>query len=457
MKHLLECTHLSDLVQRAFSSGTQRTVRKAAVGISINGVRAYAAAGELSGILDSEIANINTKLGCLAKLLTTTIAAQRVAAGDLRWDQPVSEMLCDSVRVSETLANITFRELLTHTHGLDDACFSGTHAPRLTDGRVDITAICNRLASYTPLAKPGGLYNHGNSGAWICAAVLERLADKSFGELLVKQLLAPIGLSDVIECDPANERHLELSLSTALAFLELHIGHRRCTEPLVWPFVATELASNPLSLPGWSATERGVCLGWKYYGDNWYGHNAEMEEYSAAWRINADAKIAIAFAGHGDQAFMMFAKIFSGLLPEFSSVQKLTLVRDDGSKPANLCEYEGDYLNSAISVKCRIVERQLVYELERQRQASVDAVAVAHVTTPVGNDMFLPRGRGAEELPFIQFLRTVPGQPFQYLWNGRNLLRRRDLRESPPLPCADRFADLVNAEDFHLDKLMGRC
>ena len=133
------------------------------------------------------------RVGCLAKLFTAMLARHAFDARRLAPDEQVSNLL-PAGAARRALGGISVRQLLEHTHGLDDSLLSTM--PRDLRGRVDIEALALELRAAAPLAPPGLLYSYGNAGAWVIAAVLERL--KRYEARLWRQAMQIICVLDPI-------------------------------------------------------------------------------------------------------------------------------------------------------------------------------------------------------------------------------------------------------------------
>lgn len=129
--------------------------------------------------------------GCLTKLLTATLLEQLISQGALHAEDPAGSFFPNSSMIRASLEGITVRQLLEHTHGLDDS--TCIHLPRSFNGFIDGNGLLEACTKFR-LSLPGEIYSYSNAGAWIVAAVLESWHDAPYETILEKQLLEPLGI-----------------------------------------------------------------------------------------------------------------------------------------------------------------------------------------------------------------------------------------------------------------------
>ena len=237
-------------------------------------------------------------IGCVAKLLTAALVSAAVARGDLSFDAGVCELLARDVAA---LRGVTVRHLLEHTHGLDDSLLS---APRYRHDFIDADELCSRVAALTRWAPPGAVYSYGNAGAWLVAAVLERVRDRAYAALVRAELLAPLGLERACcaaapPC-PAMGAGLSLTAKQLVRFGLHALENDRC------------IAAAPITpLPGWHPLEKGICLGWKSAGAGWFGHQSSWPGASIYLRVHPQRKLALAVVAREQPAAIVALSVFS--------------------------------------------------------------------------------------------------------------------------------------------------
>ena len=147
-------------------------------------------------------------VGSVSKTLIGVALLQAVAAGQLRLDQPVNELLPFAV-VNPYFPNqpITLRHLATMTAGLtDDQRFYNRHAYASgTSSPLSSAEYLRRTLSpagqwysrrrFVPHA-PGTYYAYSNESAALAALALEKATGQSYDALTRQRILRPLGLAD---------------------------------------------------------------------------------------------------------------------------------------------------------------------------------------------------------------------------------------------------------------------
>jgi CubicO group peptidase (beta-lactamase class C family) len=397
---------LAAALARAFE-GTAR--RRAFVGLTCGDATATAFVGD-DGAGGHDVPAEPLPVGCLAKVLTATLASRMLADAGI----DVATPLVDVVNVGRSrslLACVTLRQLLEHTHGIDDSLLD---VPLPRAEWIDTTELARRVSAERALAAPGTIYSYGNIGALLIAAVLERLAARPYARLLRDELLAPLGAhalagSGAPPC-PSTGSGLALTLADWLRFA------RYAAATLAWPAGGDEMASEPIApLPGWNPLERGVYRGWKHHGAGWFGHQSVWPGSSALLRLNPSRGIALVLVSRDHAASVVAARIFGSTLPELFDLRAPMPLGCDAL--GDLRVFAGHYASAAIDAQ--IVPRGRVLELcvhDRARgQRSRAELSAAAART------FFARPPCIPGFPYVQAVTAGDGC---FLWNGRFVLRR---------------------------------
>jgi CubicO group peptidase (beta-lactamase class C family) len=340
--------------------------------------------------------------GCLAKLFTATLVRGAAAAGALELDGAVAPLLGASCAA---LRAVTLRQLLEHTHGLDDSLLA---PPRDARGRLDRGELLPRVAALERFASPGAAYSYGHLGAWLAAAALERALDRGFASLLRERLLALLGAEALAAnaqapfC-PAGGRGLALTVRELVRFgllaLERDGG----------------LGGAPITpLPGWHPLERGVCLGWKCASAGWVGHQSVWPGASCWLRVHPQRRLALAVAASDEAAALVASRVFGAHVPEVFEPPAMPAA---AAPPSALV---GVYAQAA-RVVCvvRRADAWLAHTWQRGADGVRDEPVRASLV-PVRGVLLARPAR--EHLPYVEIVAGENGA--RWLWNGRCLLRR---------------------------------
>lgn len=149
------------------------------------------------------------EIGSITKTFTTSLLADMVARGEVRLDQPVAELLPDTVRVPTWNGRqITLFDLATHTSGLPRNPTNLT--PRDTaDPYADYSVhdLYQFLGNYKLKRAPGSQVEYSNAGMGLLGHALALRAGKGFEELLIERIIAPLRMPNTrITLSPAQER-----------------------------------------------------------------------------------------------------------------------------------------------------------------------------------------------------------------------------------------------------------
>ena len=458
--------------------------------------------------------------GCIAKLLTSELLRQVESTGGVALDGPVSEYLPNETpHLRAVFSRIDLRHLLEHTHGLDDSTVAA--APRLPNGEIDALRLARQLVAAAPLFAPGTLYSYSNAGAWLIAAVLEKLSGTSWAALLQNRLLTPLGMRSASGIDPVRApaaahvcasrgEQLAVPVTGLLRFLQ-HVATCRpdawpdegCASPrggtagatvenaavsaeaaaripaaagATWPERATwpdrttwpktdaaalrtatetgtqgEHRARPMEqaqaagdrpdatsalacdrpeifgLPGWSPFERGIYLGWKSYGRNWFGHHSTWPGASVLVRIRPAHGTALVVASRKQPALLVAARLFGGFLPEFALLKLPRRLTADAIRSMDLQRHEGVYRTAAEAVRVSSASDEclrMAVDRVRRDPAERSRTRFATPLQPAAGDVFLPEPGAPDRFPFVQFIERNGGSR-RYLWNGRRVWRKR--------------------------------
>lgn len=400
-----------ELLRRLRAICARNQLKTVSVGVQI-GASAVFAQTDDRGVV-REIAPADCLQGpaaCLTKTLTASLAAQAVAAGRLTWNTGLVELLDVPMGDRNRLSRITLGHLLDHTHGLDCSLES---IPRTQKRFVDVIDLCARLAP-RPLSEPGTLYSYGNTGVWLAGAVLERLHGNSYGKLLLRSGLMPFdrAVHGGRIC-PAVGDTLELSCAQWLSFLLRHLDE---------PASFASLREHRTSTPGWSPAEQACCLGWKFYGAGWFGHNAIMTHSSAVLRFIPTQRLAVAIIAANDAAFGTLAGLFGPLVPEVANLRAPRFLGPGGGEALTIGAFTGAFSRADSQIEITpSPQGGLAFNL---RAGKSQHRATQGRLRPAERDIFFPYSAVVPDLTFVQFLRLGSGDTVDYLWNGKQLWRR---------------------------------
>ena len=141
----------------------------------------------------------------MTKVYTMTAALRLVERGVLELDEPIGTYLpafkkltvADGNGVTELKAPLTLRRLMSMTGGFNYDTARYTEVQKLrANKKASTMELVNAFSSTPLLFQPGERFMYGY-GHDIVAGVIEAVSGMSFGEFIKKELLDPIGITEM--------------------------------------------------------------------------------------------------------------------------------------------------------------------------------------------------------------------------------------------------------------------
>ena len=271
-------------------------------------------------------------IGSDTKAITALLAAIFVEEGKLRWDSTVADVFPELAETMDAgLRRVTLEQLLSHTSGIpsDNEAFKRLLVRSFAqEGNLDeLRYWLVKQWSRQPLqSEPGTQFAYSNMGYTLAGAMLERVAGRTWEELVVARIFEPLGLSSagfgpqsslgrvdaplghVVRRDgtlkpmlagpngdnpaiigPAGTVHL--SLLDFAAWAGWNAGEGRRGPALVWPETMRKLHTKAIEMPALprepsGTAPRGYGLGWvvtrlPYSPEPFVGHEGSNTMNSA--------------------------------------------------------------------------------------------------------------------------------------------------------------------------------
>lgn len=346
-------------------------------------------------------------IGCLAKLVTAALVRAVVQEGRLAFDDDLGTLLGVS---AAALCTVRLRHLLEHTHGLDDSWLA---APRWVRGFLDTADLVERAAALARFAPSGTCYSYGHLGAWLAAAVLERVTARRYSDLARAWLREPLGGRVPLAaglCPAAGD-----GLALSAAQLVRVVAHA-AAGPERWPSGGMAGTHGPITpLPGWNPLERGVFLGWKHSGRSWFGHQSAWPGASAYVRVQPATGLTLAVLARTHAAAVIAARLFGRELPELFDLRAPDAAAGRGDEAL----WQGRYAQAALALD--IAGSGTGLALAARARGAPGEVLRAQLA-PAGATLCFARPSN-DLVPYAQLVRARADDA-AWLWNGRCLLRR---------------------------------
>ena len=141
-------------------------------------------------------------LGSDGKAMTATLIARLVEHGALAWDRPLARMLPDlAASMQPAYRDVTLPDLLSHYAGLpentSDMAFFATFYDDTTTPTAQRLRYIDACLRETPHGPARAAPSYSNTGPLIAAACAERATGKSFEQLIVAEVFAPLRMRSV--------------------------------------------------------------------------------------------------------------------------------------------------------------------------------------------------------------------------------------------------------------------
>ncbi|GAA3563575.1 serine hydrolase [Kribbella ginsengisoli] len=134
------------------------------------------------------------QIGSMTKVWTATLALQLVDEGLLDLDAPIIEVLPElQLGDPDVAKQVTMRQLLTHTSGIDGDVFTDT-------GRGDdcLEKYVDGLAEVGQNHPLGATWSYCNSGFSLAGRVIEKLTGKTWDQALRERIIVPLKLDHTV-------------------------------------------------------------------------------------------------------------------------------------------------------------------------------------------------------------------------------------------------------------------
>ncbi len=379
---------LHDLASKAGVPG-------AALGIWADGQEIAAAYGVLNTATQlSTTPDSLFQVGSITKVWTATMIMQLIDEGRVSLDTTVADVL-PGVRLgaADTSGQVTLRQLLTHTSGIDGDIFTDTGR-----GSDCLARYAAELADAAQDFPPGAAYSYCNSGFCLLGRMIEVLDGREWDASLRKRLIEPLGLTGTVtlpeeailqraavghreqphQGEPVPVWALPRSMGPAgtiistvgdvLTFARMHLagGVTEDGTRLVSEAQVAAMQQAQLAIPGFAARSDSIGLAWRlgdWGGQRVFGHDGDTLGQQAYLLIAPEAGVAACLLtnsyGTGGLSQQLFTEIFqacAGLSmpasPEPASGAEVDLRRHTG-------RYER--LSRRVDVSVRDGELRMLY------------------------------------------------------------------------------------------------
>lgn len=180
-------------------------------------------------------------IGSDTKAMTSLLAGMYVEEGKLRWDSTLEEVFPELKKnIAPGWGSITLEGLLSHTSGIpaDDERFGRLLDESSGQGDLDLKGlrywIMSKFVTQPVAAAPRKQFAYSNMGYMIAGAMIERVAGRSWEELVLEKVLVPLRL-----------RSAGFGPQSTVGMVDAPLPHK-IIDGKVKPMLAGPNADNPL-------------------------------------------------------------------------------------------------------------------------------------------------------------------------------------------------------------------
>jgi CubicO group peptidase (beta-lactamase class C family) len=378
-------------------------------------------------------------VGSLTKPFTATLAMMLVSDEDVELDAPLVDY------VPELSADVTLRQILSHTGGL----VAGVEETASGMSRRRWVEKCSQAAVAHP---PGTVFAYSNVGYLLAGHLVEEITGMGWRQAVESFVLRPLGVSPVSVVEPPRsltrslvDGHairpgapalpireqtvseleepvagMALSAADLIKFVELHLGHT-----LLDPQAAQLMRTDQLAglAVGAFGLADGWGLGWSVYRNaerTWFGHDGTGDGAWSHLRFEPESGTAVALttnAGNGVSLWEALVERLRKLGVDVANHQLSTL-RNPGSPIPRSPEYAGYFTDGAWTCAVEARDGELYLSVDSEPGVPLTLFEDLSFTTA-----------GAEQgsMPYIgRFIRSQDSGEVDLLQITGRLARRQE-------------------------------
>lgn len=134
------------------------------------------------------------RLGSITKQFTAMLTLQLVDQGRIKLDGKVSDYLPDYRK--DVGEKVTVHHLLTHTSGIPSYTSQPGFFQNVSRNPYKVEEFVKKYASGDFEFEPGSKYAYNNSGYFLLGAIIERVTEKTYEQVLQENIFGPLGMKN---------------------------------------------------------------------------------------------------------------------------------------------------------------------------------------------------------------------------------------------------------------------
>lgn len=301
------------------------------------------------------------RIGSISKMFTATIVLKAIEKRKLELDQPIEEFFSQIENTDE----ITIENLLNHSSGIHDFTREKNYSEWNSELQTKEKMIL-RISNFKSDFKPDSKNEYSNSNFVLLTFILEKVFNKSFGEILKDEIVDPLNLQNTYYGGKINTDNNE---ANSYSFLGKWNKEKETNMSI--PQGAGAIVSNPKDLNTFIENlflgnivseenlnlmkdiKNGYGLGllqFPYNGIASYGHTGGIDGFESVTSYFPEEKIAISLTSNGVN-YNKNNILLSVLNSFFNEDFKLPNFELIGLTSADLEKYIGTYSSTEIPPK----------------------------------------------------------------------------------------------------------
>jgi len=134
------------------------------------------------------------RLGSITKQFTSMLILQLVEQGKIDLQGKLSEYL--PYYRNDTGSRVTVHHLLTHSSGIPSYTSMPNFFEEISRDPYPVDKFVQKYCSGDLQFEPGSKYRYNNSGYFILGAIVEKVTEKTYAEVLQESIFLPLGMED---------------------------------------------------------------------------------------------------------------------------------------------------------------------------------------------------------------------------------------------------------------------
>jgi CubicO group peptidase (beta-lactamase class C family) len=300
------------------------------------------------------------RIGSITKMFTAAMIFQLVEEGKLKPTDTLDKFFPQIANAQK----ITIAHILAHRSGIHDSILDPNLRPSSKTKAMTKDELLALIAKGKPDFEPDVKYSYSNSGYLLLGLVLEKVADKPYGEALKERITSKIGLKDTYTATG----NIDVNKNEALTYMNLGGDWKSVdeTHPSLL-FSAGAIVSTPNDLAKFIhalfdlklisqeslASMKTIMEPFIFAGKTFYGHTGGADNYGAWLAYLPEEKLAVAYTTNA-KVYSVKNIMTSVVDIYYNNPFQIPALESIAVSPEVLDKYVGVYSNPSAPAKITI-------------------------------------------------------------------------------------------------------